>query len=167
MDERIKNIKIAVHNEEESRKVQERLFYFGARIVPLNSGFLPLNSGYLFVDSNMFIAFSANNKKRFDEHPNNEIYIEDLLAMKVEKEPKELDLIGILKSRDDLGEFNLKNITQDVLNKKQKILEDFQKRSDDKARNPANRHCSLGTSEIEEILDKRIGLDTRPTGEEK
>jgi hypothetical protein len=87
-DDRIKNIKIAVHNEKESKKVQEKLFElgvtwrFGYDIVQFT------DVRYLFVDKDLTISHCDVYKKCFDVHENREIYVQDLLALEPIENPK-------------------------------------------------------------------------------
>lgn len=84
--EKIKNIKIAVHNEEESRVVQEKLFELGAKWIRSEKEPICLDSMYLFVDNNLNIRQRVYNKKYFDNHSNKELYVDEVLVLEPEKE---------------------------------------------------------------------------------
>jgi len=85
VDERIIGIKIAVHNEEESEQVQQKLFELGARWIGSSSDIVSYTSSrYLFIDSKGVIEKIDMDKEDFDNDIREEIYVKDLLKMEIE-----------------------------------------------------------------------------------
>lgn len=154
MDERIKNIKIAVHNEEESKAVQEKLFELGAYWYDDN---FYKDSNYLFISCTGKVTFEYNNKRWYDNKPNKEIYVEDLLAMEVEKDESLIDKCIMLDHfSKPYGDYCKK---EDILEIKQKILEDIKELVMYNYHNEIDLHHDDEIQQFEEILDKRIGED--------
>lgn len=143
MDERIKNIKIAVHNEEESEQVQEKLVELGA----FNK--VTLDANYLIIHYSGNV-YTTNDKKSFDKEENKEIYVEDLLNMEIQEEDK--PLIHYEGYAGSMEEELLVVRSSKIKEAKEKILEDF---------NNNFNLDEINKTRLKQILDKQIGFDDK------
>lgn len=85
VDERIKNIKIAVHNEEISNQVQDKLVELGCHHCKLC---YDKDNNSIFTSDRGDIGCITSSKKYFDKRDEKEIYVEDLLAMEKKEDDK-------------------------------------------------------------------------------
>ena len=82
---KIRETKIIVHNIQESEKVQKKLFELGCKWIGRGKEYTNLEDRYLYIDKDLRILSSEDNKKYFDESKYTELYSEDLLNLKKPK----------------------------------------------------------------------------------
>ena len=82
----IKDIKIKVNTEAESKKVQEKLFSLGAKwggIANITASYLDAKG--LYISSGLIISQTSNTGNYFTNHTNKEVTVSELLNVKVKQ----------------------------------------------------------------------------------
>jgi hypothetical protein len=97
IDEKIKNIKVAIHNLKERNEAEEKLFELGgwwlnSQDIKSNKK-LPseINVNYIFVNDDGMMTYMDKDKKYYDEHQYREVYVDVLLNF--EPKPKSNEFV--------------------------------------------------------------------------
>lgn len=103
----IREKKVFVATEEQSKRAQEKLFELGCEWSAGNKIQQKTEEKFLYIDENKKIKWSDYKKEYFDKHKNKEIYFDDLMKMEVE-EMTNKEKIDLLFERINIIEGKLK-----------------------------------------------------------